>query len=138
MTFLPVNQDNAVGIATSYWLDDQGIRVPKSQWSQEFLLLHVVQTSSGSTQPPIQWVPGALSLWVKRLGCEADHSPATSVEVRKMWFYTFTPYMPSWHSAYLVKYRENFTLPLSISIIPISLDTIILSFHRTPITREKV
>jgi hypothetical protein len=32
---------------------------------------------------PIQWVPGALSL-----GREADHSPPTSAEVKKMWIYT--------------------------------------------------
>jgi hypothetical protein len=34
-------------------------------------------------QPPIQWVPGALSLWVKRLGREADHSPPISAEVKE-------------------------------------------------------
>jgi hypothetical protein len=45
----------------------------------------------GSTQPPIQWVPGALSLGVKRSGREADHSPPTSAEVKKMWIYTSTP-----------------------------------------------
>jgi hypothetical protein len=28
----------------------------------------------GSTQPPLQWVPGALSPGVKRPGREADHS----------------------------------------------------------------
>jgi hypothetical protein len=27
------------------------------------------------TQPPIQWVPGVLSLGVKRSGREADHAP---------------------------------------------------------------
>jgi hypothetical protein len=35
-----------------------------------------------STQPPIEWVPGALSLGVKRVGRKADHSPPTSAEVR--------------------------------------------------------
>jgi hypothetical protein len=37
--------DSAVGIATSYWLDDRGVgvRVPVGQ---EFSLLHVVQTGS--------------------------------------------------------------------------------------------
>jgi hypothetical protein len=35
-------------------------------------------------QPPIQWVPGALSLEVKRPGREADHSPSTSAEVKKV------------------------------------------------------
>jgi hypothetical protein len=28
----------------------------------------------GATQPPIEWVPGALSLGVKRLGREVNHS----------------------------------------------------------------
>jgi hypothetical protein len=37
----------------------------------------------GLTQPPIQWVPGALLLRVKRQVREADHSPPSSVEVKK-------------------------------------------------------
>jgi hypothetical protein len=44
-----------------------------------------------STQPPIQWVPGALSAGVKRPGREVDHSPPTSAEVMKMWIYTSAP-----------------------------------------------
>jgi hypothetical protein len=40
----------------------------------------------GFTQPPFQWVPG-----VKRHGREADHSPPTSAELKKMWIYTSTP-----------------------------------------------
>jgi hypothetical protein len=32
----------------------------------------------GFTQPPIQWVPGALSAGVKRPGREADHKLSTS------------------------------------------------------------
>jgi hypothetical protein len=78
------------GIATAYGLDDRevGVRVPVGSRSS---LLHVVEIGSGPTQPPIQLVPGALSLGVKRLGCEADHSPPTSAEVTKMWIYTSTP-----------------------------------------------
>jgi hypothetical protein len=34
----------------------------------------------GPTQPPIQWLPGALSLRVTRPGREADHSPPSSAE----------------------------------------------------------
>jgi hypothetical protein len=45
----------------------------------------------GPTQPPIQWVVGTLSLGVKRQGREADHSPPSSIEVKKMWIYTSTP-----------------------------------------------
>jgi hypothetical protein len=47
----------------------------------------------GPTQPPIQWVQGALSPEVKRQGREADHSPPTSAEVKKICIYTPTaPY----------------------------------------------
>jgi hypothetical protein len=42
-------------------------------------------------QTPILWVPGALSPGVKRPGREADHSPPTSAEVKKMWIYASTP-----------------------------------------------
>jgi len=41
------------------------------------------RTDLGSTQPPIQWVPGALSLGVKWPGCEGDHSSASSAEVKE-------------------------------------------------------
>jgi hypothetical protein len=40
---------------------------------------------------PFQWVPDALSLRVKWLGCEADHSPPSSAEVNNVWSYTSTP-----------------------------------------------
>jgi hypothetical protein len=43
------------------------------------------------TQPPIQWVPGALCLQVKRPGREADHSPPSSAEVKNAWSYSSTP-----------------------------------------------
>jgi hypothetical protein len=48
-------------------------------------------TALGPTQPPIKWVPGALSLGVKRPGREADHSPPTSAEDKNAWSYTSTP-----------------------------------------------
>jgi len=41
-------------------------------------------------QPPIQWVPGALSLGVKRPGRGADHLLPSSAEVNE-WSYTSTP-----------------------------------------------
>jgi hypothetical protein len=46
------------------------------------LLTTASRTALGPTQPPIQWVLGALSL-VKRPGREADHSLASSAEVKE-------------------------------------------------------
>jgi hypothetical protein len=43
------------------------------------------------TQPPIQWVPGAPSLGVKRPEREADHPPPNSADVKKTWIYTSIP-----------------------------------------------
>jgi hypothetical protein len=45
----------------------------------------------GPTQPPIQWVPGALCLGIKLPAREADHSPPSSFEVKIAWRYTSTP-----------------------------------------------
>jgi hypothetical protein len=63
----------------------------------------------GPTQPPIQWVSGALSLGVKRPGSEADHSRPSSAEVKEwMELYLHSPNTPSWRGAQL-KHRDNFT-----------------------------
>jgi hypothetical protein len=65
---------------------------------KNFLFSKSSRLALRSTQPHIQWVPGALSPGVKRPGREVDHSP-TSAEVMKMWIYTSTPHTPSWRSA---------------------------------------
>jgi hypothetical protein len=41
------------------------------------------RTDLGPTQPPIQCVPGFLSLEVKRSGGEVDHSPPSSADVKE-------------------------------------------------------
>jgi len=46
-----------------------------------FLFTPASRTALGPIQPPIQGVPRALSLGVKRPGLEAGHSPPPSVEV---------------------------------------------------------
>jgi hypothetical protein len=48
-----------------------------------FLFTTASRSAQGPTQPPIQWVPGSLSLGVERLGREADHSPPSSAEVKE-------------------------------------------------------
>jgi hypothetical protein len=68
------------------------------------------RTALGPTQPPIQWVPEALSLGVKRPGREADHSPSSSAEVEeRVELYLHSPNTPYWRGAQL-KHRDNFTV----------------------------
>jgi hypothetical protein len=68
----------------------------------------------GSTQPPFQWVTGALSRGIKRQGREADHSPPASVEAKK-WIYTSTPPY-ALMALCLIKRRDNFTFFTNISL----------------------
>jgi hypothetical protein len=51
--------------------------------SRDPLFIEWMWTTLGPTQPPIQWVPGAFSLGIKRSGREADHSPPSSAEVKE-------------------------------------------------------
>jgi hypothetical protein len=55
---------------------------------QEFSLLHVVETGSGVQPTSYPIGTGALSPGIKRQGREADHSPPTSADVKKMWIYS--------------------------------------------------
>jgi len=68
----------------------------------------------GLTQPPIQWVTGVLSQEVKRPGCEADHSPPTSPEVKEcVKLYLHSLNTPSWRGAQL-NHRDNFNLTFNL------------------------
>jgi hypothetical protein len=78
-----VSRNISVGIGTGYGLDDCIIGVQFSVGDGNFSLRHHVQTGSGTTQPPIQLIPGALSLGVKRPRREADRSPPSSAEVKE-------------------------------------------------------
>jgi hypothetical protein len=49
----------------------------------EILFTTASRTALKPTQPPIHWVPGALSLGVKRPEREADHSPPSNAEVEE-------------------------------------------------------
>jgi hypothetical protein len=66
------------------------------------------RTALGPTQPPIQWVLEALSLGVKWLESEVDHSSPSSAEVKNAWSYTSTPQYIFMEWCY-VKHRDNFT-----------------------------
>jgi hypothetical protein len=66
---------------------------------KNFLFSTSFRPALGPTQPPIQWVPRALSPGVKRQRCEVDHPASTSAEVKNMWIFTSTPHTPLWRSA---------------------------------------
>jgi hypothetical protein len=64
---------------TGYRLDGRG---PVPGRDKILLFSTTSRPSLGPTQPPIHWVPGAISLRLKRQGREADHSPPSSAEVK--------------------------------------------------------
>jgi hypothetical protein len=78
-------------MALGYGLDDRGFE--SRQGLGIFLLTRASRPALGPSQHPIQWEPGALSLGVKLPGCETDHSPPASAEVKNAWNCAYTPPM---------------------------------------------
>jgi hypothetical protein len=60
----------------------------------------------GPTQPPIQLVPGTLSLGVKRLGSDTYYSPRSSAEVKNG---GSVPPLSNTTWWCLIKHRDSFT-----------------------------
>jgi hypothetical protein len=86
------SHDSSVGIALGYELDDRGSRVRFPAGARNFSLHHRVQNGSGAHSDSYSmWVPGALSLGVKRTGRETDHSPPSRAQVKYAWSYISTP-----------------------------------------------
>jgi hypothetical protein len=69
------------GVALGYELDCR--RFKSSHGLGIFLLTMASRPALGPIQLPIQWVPGAPSLEVKRPRSEADHSPTSSAVVNE-------------------------------------------------------
>jgi hypothetical protein len=82
------SRDSPADIATVYGWTTEG-SLFESRRMKNCLSSMSSSPAPGSTQPLIQWVPGATSPGVKRQEREADHSPPVSVEV-KIWIYTST------------------------------------------------
>jgi hypothetical protein len=76
--------DSVVGIATGYGLNDRGVGVRVPVGSRILFFSTSSRPALGSAQPPIQWVPRALSQGVRWQVREADRSPPTSAEVKKI------------------------------------------------------
>jgi hypothetical protein len=68
-------------------------RISSSGRVKNFLFSLSSRPALGSAEPPIKWVPGALSPGIERPGgeFEAHHSSPTSAEVEKMWIYISPP-----------------------------------------------
>jgi hypothetical protein len=77
----PINPTGGHGRVATGWTT--GVRFPAGAGKVFLPFATAVSWSAlGPTQPPIQWVPEALSLRVKRPGHEANHSPPFNAEVK--------------------------------------------------------
>jgi hypothetical protein len=91
------SQNISVGIVTGYGLQYGWGSDPYR--GKSFLFPTRSRPALGPAQPPIQWVPEAISLGVKRPGREPDHSPPSSAEVKNGGAIPPFPHMSLWHSA---------------------------------------
>jgi hypothetical protein len=87
------------------WID---IGVLFAAEAEMFLFDTVSRPALGPTQPPIQWVPGVLSLGVKRPAVKLTTHLHIVSRSKNEWSYTSTPQyvFMAW---YLVKHRDNIT-----------------------------
>jgi hypothetical protein len=68
----------------------------------------------GPTQPPIQWVPWALFPGVMQPGVKLTTHFHLVLWSRMRGSIHSLPHTSSWGSAYLIKHRDNFTLPFTL------------------------
>jgi hypothetical protein len=97
---LYMRRGSSVGIALEYRLDSRGSRFDFRMGLGIFLFTTASRTALEPIQPPIQWVPAAPFLGVKRPGREADHSLPSSAEVSE--WVALCPHSPntsSWRGA---------------------------------------
>jgi hypothetical protein len=72
-----------------YGLDDRWFEYRQALGS--FLSITASRPARGPTQPPNQWLSGALYLGLKQPESEADYSPPSIAEFKNDWSYTSTP-----------------------------------------------
>jgi hypothetical protein len=81
---LKMSRDSSVGISSGFELDDRmiGDSILGGGW-EFFCSTPCPDRLWGPPKTRIQWVPRALSLGIKFLGREADHSPPSSAEAKE-------------------------------------------------------
>jgi hypothetical protein len=96
-----------------YGLDGQGLNPSRAK----FVLSSAMSKQAlGPIQPPNHWVLGVIFREVNQLRHETDLSPPSSAEVKNDRAISPLPCTSSWHSAYLIKHRDNSILvPLPLT-----------------------
>jgi len=86
---LSSNQASTVSVVDWQRVKRSGFQI--STGTREiFLFFKLYRTVHGSTQPPIQWVPGFLLGSIEG-GALVEHSPPNSHEVKNEWSYNSAP-----------------------------------------------
>jgi hypothetical protein len=109
-----------------------------SRWGLGIFLFTIAsRLALGPTQLPTKWVLADLSLGIKRLGHEADHSPPSSFEINEcVELYFHFPHTTSWGDAQFKKkaqgqlylYFNNWTAQV-LKLIVLCTEVILTSYH---------
>jgi hypothetical protein len=84
-------ESSSVGTATGYEVDDRATGIQFLAEARKLLFSTMSRQALGSTQPHIQCKRGTFSLKIKWLGCEANHSPPSTADIKNAWIYSSTP-----------------------------------------------
>jgi hypothetical protein len=87
-----VIQDRVTSVVTRLWTGRYGVQFPVV--ARGFPWSKIWRPALGPTQPPLPWVSGTLSLWMKELVCEVYHHHLASTQVMNEWSSVFAP--PVW------------------------------------------
>jgi hypothetical protein len=77
----------------------EGLQFDFQQGNGNLLFSVMPKLALGLTQPPMQWVPGAVLPGVKQQGHEADHSPPSSAKVKNRGAVPSLLHTSSWRGA---------------------------------------
>jgi hypothetical protein len=78
-------------MATGYEVDERATGIQFLAEARKLVFSTMSRQPLGSTQPHIQCMQGTFSPNVKWLGCEANHSPPSTADIKNAWIYSPTP-----------------------------------------------